>query len=139
VAGHHQIPIDFASYNVVHDLVDAMRTAVKRSRISRDEIVDRMNDLAARYGVCLCSGGKLTLDTLDKWLVIDDSSRMVSVKALTIFCKVVDDVAPLDVIARPLGAMVIGQEDINLLKWARAYRKAQQAKADVRRLEKDLC
>jgi hypothetical protein len=51
---------------------------------------------------------------------------------------VVRDLGALDALARPLGARVIGDEDIRLLEWARAYFKARDLRKTMRDLENHL-
>ena len=135
----HQLPLfDIPTFNIVKDQKDAMRAAVKRCSMSRDEIVDRMNGLARRYGVVLVANGRLTLDTFEKWLNPTEINRQMPMKALPIFCAVINDQSALDVLARPLGARVIGEDEQRLLKWAKAYFQARDARKAMRQLENDL-
>jgi len=114
-----------------------MRAAAKKCDLSRERIVDRMNDLAGRYGVGLVSNGRLTLDTFEKWINPSELNRQMPMKALPIFCAVINDHSALDVLARPLGVMVIGEDDQRLLKWAKAYFCARDARKAMRQLEND--
>ena len=131
---------DQPTLNVTRPLKEAMNAAVKNCGRSREQIVDRMNDLAERYGIRLAAGNgsRLSLDTFEKWLNPADTSRQISVKALPVFCAAVGDSAAMDVIATPIGRRVIDQDEIRLLEWAKAYHKAKDARQTMRRLEAEL-
>lgn len=131
---------DAPTLNVTREIKEAMNAGAKCCGLSRDEIVDLMNDLAAKYGVSLVSGnGKgLTIDTFEKWINPQDLSRQMPIKALPVFCAVVGDASALDVLARPLGYEVIGEDDQLLLKWAKANLNARDARKTMRRIEGDL-
>ena len=100
--------------------------------------MDQMNDMASAYGVSLASNGVLTMDTFEKWINPNEMSRQMPTKTLPVFYAAVRDTSALDVLARPVGAMVIGPEDQNLLEWARAYFKARDARRDMRNIERGL-
>ena len=134
-----QIPLfDQPNLNTIKTQKEAMNSAARRCGLSREQVVDKMNDLASRYGVNLMSNGGLRLDTLEKWINPNDLSRQMPMRALPVFCAVVRDYAALDVLALPVGAKVVGPEDQSLLKWARAYFAARDARITMRRIEGDL-
>jgi hypothetical protein len=136
---YHQIPLfDRPTFNTIKQQKEAMNLAARRSQMSREQIVDGMNELAERYGVALVANGALSLETFEKWINPGDLSRQMPMKALPIFCAIVRDNAALDVMARPVGAAVIGPEDQNLLKWARAYFRARDARNEMRAIESEL-
>ena len=56
--------------NVARSLKIAMNDDVRESGLSREQLVDRMNELAGKYGVCLANGNckRLTMEILEKWL-----------------------------------------------------------------------
>jgi len=58
------------SLNIGKSLKEQLARSAKESRFSREELLDRMNDLASRYGVRLMkgNGNSLTMATLEKWL-----------------------------------------------------------------------
>ena len=126
--------------NISRPLKAAMNEAAKQCGLSRDQIVDRMNDLADRYGVSLANGNarKLTLETFAKWLNPEEKSRQIPVKALPVFCAAVNSAEPMKVLSTPLGFEVIGDEDQNLLRWAKAYQQARKARKIMRRLEPEV-
>jgi ribonuclease HIII len=55
------------TFNVIKTQKEAMNTAARDCGLSRSEIVDKMNDLAERYGIKLVSGNShgLQIDTLE--------------------------------------------------------------------------
>jgi len=126
--------------HISRPLKEAMDAASRHSGMSRAQIVDKMNDLADRHGVSLVSGNsnRLKLDTFEKWLNVNEKNRNIRLKTLPIFCAVVKDITPLNIIAQPLGAKVIGPEDQRLLKWAKAYHNAKESRKIMRQLETDL-
>ena len=74
-----QIPLfDQPTFNTTKIQKEAMNQAAKRCGMSREQIVDKMNDLAGRYGVSLVSNGGLRLDTFEKWINPNDLSRHFS-------------------------------------------------------------
>lgn len=134
-----QIPLfDKPTLNTTKNQKEAMNAAAKRCGLSRDQIVDQMNDLAGRYGVSLVSNGLLKTETFEKWINPNELSRQMPMKALPVFCAVIRNYSALDILARPLGAQVIGPEDQNFLKWARAYFKARDARKVMRRIEGEM-
>ncbi len=127
-----------STFNITPDIKGAMNAAAKECGLSREEIVDKMNSLAERNGVCLVNGKRLTIDTLEKWLNPSESHRLISIKALPIFCAVVKDAGALNVLASPLDCMVISREDQRLLKWAKIKMRQKQDNRVLRRLESEL-
>lgn len=131
---------DTPTLNVTRPLKEALHAAAKNCGLSRDEIVDRMNDLAERYGVSLASGNgkQLTRDIFEKWVNPQDTSRQVPVKALPIFCAIVKDITPFDILVKPLGAEVIGHEECRKLRWADAKLNVRKENKVIREIEKEL-
>lgn len=131
---------DLRTFNVGLDLKEALNHAAKRCNLSRQWIVDGMNELAERFGVTLVKGNGhgLTLETLEKWLNPADRSRQMPARALPIFCAVVNDHSALEVLAKPLGVWVIGEEDQRLLQWAKAYHQARQCRKIMKQYEPEM-
>lgn len=128
-----------SSFNVVAGLKEAMNGAARRSGLSRGEIVDRMNDLARRYGAHLVKGkGGLTLATFEKWLNPKSLDHVPTVQAIPIFCAVVKDNSALGSLAGPLGAKVIDEKDSRLLEWARESHRIKQSRKRMRQIEAEL-
>lgn len=127
------------SLNITSDLKRALAEDADQSGLSREQIVDRMNDLAGRYGICLVKGaGRLNLETLNKWLNQAEPQRLPSVKALPVFCAVVKSQGALQVQAAAVGAKVIGEQEIRLLQWAQEYHKSRAARRRMRKLEEEI-
>lgn len=126
--------------NVARRLKESMALVVDRSGLSRDEILDRMNALAEKYGVRLVGGNslRLTMDTFEKWLNPNDMGRVINVKALPVFCAATESIEPMMEMVGPLGWMIIDDDDARLLQWAKLYRQAQEAKRAMRTLEAGL-
>lgn len=108
-----------ASLNPVPRMKEAMREAIKESGLSRDQVVDRMNELARAEGIP--TGGrtkKLSIDMLEKWLS-ESAEHLIPWKLLPIFCYVVNSISPFKPLLAPLGAKVIDQKEELLLEWAK--------------------
>lgn len=128
-----------SSFNVVAGLKEAMNGAAKRCGLSRGEIVDRMNDLARRYGAHLVKGkGGLTLATFEKWLNPKALDHVPSVQAIPVFCAVVKDNSALVALAGPLGAKVIDEKESRLLEWARQLHLIKESRKRMRQIEAEL-
>lgn len=126
--------------NVLREVKARMATAYKGSGLSRDELLDRMNELADRYGVCLAGGRgqQLSLATLEKWLNQEDKEHFPSIKALPVFCAATGSIEPMRAMIEPLGWMIINDQDSRLLTWARHYHGAKSHREQMRKLEAEL-
>lgn len=134
-----QLLFDHPTYNIIKPLKRAMVEALSACGHSREQVVDQMNDLADQYGVRLIKGnGKLTMDTFEKWLNINDMERVINVKGLVVFCAVTGGIEPLQVMVRPLGFAIVGAKDAKLLTWAKEYHKGKKAREAMKRLEAEL-
>jgi len=131
---------DRPTLNVLRDVKERMATAARDCGMSRALLVDAMNDLAVRYGVCLVGGrgGGLTLETLEKWLNPQDREHCPSLKALPVFCAAVQSVEPMRAMVQPLGWQVIDDNDARLLQWARLYHSAKDTSRRMKKLEAEL-
>lgn len=137
----HQLDLfNVVTLNVGKHLTVAMAAAEKECGLAREQIVDRMNDVAAQYGVRLSKGAgrNLTVDTLEKWLNPNDLTRTINVKALVIYCHVVGAISPMAELVRPLGGMVINRKDTKLLQWAKQYQRAKEARLAMKKIEAEL-
>ncbi len=106
--------------NICKHLKIAMCEDVRASGLSRESVIDRMNDLAERYGVHLSRGNcrRLKLDTFEKWLNPEEPARQIPLKALPVFCAATGGTAAMNVLAQSVGLQVIGHHEQKLLKWA---------------------
>ena len=126
--------------NVNRDLKEQMAVSVKESRWSRDEVLDRMNDLAARHGVRLMkgSGSSLTMTTFEKWLNVEAMEHIPPINSLVVFCEAVADNRAMRAVVAPLGVEMIEENDVTLLLWAKEYHRARAARQKMKKLEADL-
>jgi hypothetical protein len=128
------------SLNINRSLKEQMAHSAKESKWSREEILDRMNDLANRYGVRLMKGnGKaLTMTTFEKWLNVGAMEHIPPVNSLVIFCAAIGDNSTMCVLMEPLGEAVIDDQDTKLLLWAKEYHLAKSARQNMKKLEAEL-
>lgn len=126
--------------NVLRDLKTAMAKAAKETGLSRDELCDRINQIADRYGVRLVkgTGQNMTLDTLEKWLNPEDKERVIPVKALTVFCAAVESIEPFQVMVAPLGGRVIDEKQAKLLQLAELDQEVKQRQAAIKKLKAEI-
>lgn len=126
--------------NVIRPIKQAMNSDVRNCGLSRDQIVDRMNDLAARYGVCLVNGNykQLTIETFEKWLNPNELNRCIPLKALPVFCAAVERSTVINVLARPLDLRVVDSRERKLLSWAEAKIAIKEKNKIVRKLESEF-
>ncbi|MBA3007161.1 MAG: hypothetical protein FP810_11400 [Desulfocapsa sp.] len=117
-----------------------MALSARNSKYSREELLDRMNDLASRYGVRLVrgNGNGLTMATLEKWLNPEAMEHTPGINSLMVFCAALDDLEPMREVLAPLGGMLIDEDDVKLLLWAKEYHRAKDARIRMRKLEMEL-
>lgn len=128
------------SLNVGKKLKEQMAASAKASKFSREELLGRMNDLASRYGVRLVkgNGNGLTMATLEKWLNPEAMEHVPGINSLMIFCAALEDLEPMREVLAPLGGMLIEEDDVKLLLWAKEYHRAKDARNRMRKLEMEL-
>lgn len=128
------------SLNVGKEFKECLATVVSASGLSRPEFLDRMNDVASRYGVRLMkgNGNGLTMATFEKWLNVEQLQYMPPLVALPVICEVSGSAEPLDIIARAIGFEVIDDTRKKRLMWADAYLEARDARKKMKQLEDDL-
>ncbi len=128
------------SLNVGKKLKEQMALSARNSKYSREELLDRMNDLASRYGVRLVrgNGNGLTMATLEKWLNPEAMEHSPGINSLMVFCAALDDLEPMREVLAPMGGMLIDEDEVKLLLWAKEYQRAKEARNRMRRLELEL-
>lgn len=104
------------SFNVTYEVKRQIRSVLSNTSLSRDQVVDRMNGIATAEGM----RAGISKAVIDSWCKDSDPSRLPSLPWLVIFCRVMDTVAPIASMLRPLGSGVINGEDMRYLAWARA-------------------
>jgi len=123
------------SLNITYELKRCMRIAASASGLSRDQIVDQMNAIAAREGMRT----SVSKAAVDNWLKDSDPGRLPSPPWLTIFCSVTGDRGSIEVMLHPLGCGVVDETGQRLLAWAEAEverkRAAKRARLALEGLE----
>lgn len=125
-------------HTVVRDTKEALNTEVKASGKSRDQVLDKVNELARRHRILLNGKGDLSKDLFEKYLNCEDDSRVPGIKALMLMCAALETVAPLEAMAAAMGGRVIGPEEVKMLEWARTYHTTKALRRKMRRLEEEL-
>lgn len=120
----------------------AMRRALNAAipALSREQLVDRMNDLAKLAGTKITSGKSrsLSLATLEKWLSVKDLEHFPTLPALEIFMIAVNSREPLDVLASIHGYRLISPEEAKILEYGKTKLALKRAGDKMRRLEKEI-
>ncbi|MDD2462535.1 MAG: hypothetical protein PHI97_00905 [Desulfobulbus sp.] len=125
-------------HTIVRDVKESLNAEVKASGRSRDQVLDRLNELAKRHGISLNGRGDVSKDLLEKWLNAEDDSRAPGIKGLALLCAALETTAPIEALVVPLGGRVIGRDDVKLLEWAKAYQKSKELRKRMRKLEEEL-
>jgi hypothetical protein len=118
----------------------AMSEAIKRSSMSREEIVDEMNRIALAAGIT-CNGRcqKVSGAVLDKWVAPGAAAHQIPLRLLPVFCSAVRSNLPLEAYSRCFaGAKVVSEEDYRILEWARLEIASRQSKKRARRLAQEV-
>ncbi|MBF0311726.1 MAG: hypothetical protein HQL56_19620, partial [Magnetococcales bacterium] len=102
------------SLNSVRDFKEALNRATRESGLSRAQILDKLNAVAGRYGINLAAGnaGKLSLETLEKWLNPEAEAHVPPLKALPVLMRVIGSPAVLEALVGCLGWRVIEGQDV---------------------------
>lgn len=116
------------------------RAAADHPRLSREEILDLMNALAANAGVSITGGNakSLSMATFEKWLSPSDREHVPSVLAVNVFCLATGDHRPLHVQLGLHGFGVLTDEDRRLRDYARAIIEEKTARKRKKALEAKL-
>ena len=117
-----------SSLNSTYEIKRQIRLAINNCGMSRDEIIDRMNKIAATEGM----RRTVSKAALDNWVKDSDPFRMPTVPWLTIFCHVVGSTGPFDAAVNPLGNQVINYDDVKKLEWAQAEISKRRATKKAR-------
>lgn len=125
----------------VSALKGAMFRSAKASALSRDQIVDEMNELAAAAGKRLTQGRAkgIARDTLDKWLASEDAEHVPGIYAVHVFCLALDDPTPLRFwLDSGFGEKTAGPETLKLAEYARGVLEHKLRTKRQRHLEDEL-
>jgi hypothetical protein len=118
----------------------AMRDSARHSELSREQILDRMNDIATAAGIRLNAGNAsaLGLATLDKWLNPADREHVPGILAINVFCAAVGDHSALAVQLLAHGLEILTPEDLFARDYGRACLREKEARKLKRQLESRL-
>lgn len=125
--------------NPIPRLKSAMQQALKDSPLSRNEVIDAINKIAAIEG--LTTGGRaqrVTLAQLDKWVAPGTRQHLIPLKYLPLFCHVTGSLLPLQALVQPLGATVMGETEAKRLAWAEVEIERRQLAKKAKRLSEEV-
>jgi hypothetical protein len=124
-------------FDVSHALKLAMKAAIRESKFSREQIVDRINSLAEIAGV-RATGGRsraVTIAVLEKWLAPDSVEYQIPIRFLPLLCRAVESNLPLIIFSTAFsGVKIISDEDSKILDWAQAALELTRAKRRAKKL-----
>lgn len=126
------------SLNPVSRLKASMRQAISESRYSREQIVDRMNSIAASEGLKTGRSNKVSLAALDAWVAESKEGNVISVGLLPAFCLAADTLLPLKVLASCLQADVIDHKEVKVLSLAKMEIESKKLARQKRRLQREI-
>ena len=117
------------------DPVPAVKIAIKevidRSHLSRAQIVDAVNRLAALGGI----KRRLKENVLNKWTAESDTEHPIHLELLKLFCLAMNDYWPLTVYAGGFpGAHIINEDEWQVLLWAKKEIKLREDRKEVKRM-----
>lgn len=115
----------------------AMREVARTCGLSREQICDRMNELAGQAGIRLGGGNakSLAVATLEKWLNPLDREHIPSARAIGVFCRAVGSFEPLQALAAPHGLRLIDEEQARKLRMAEIEEEMEALKRERQRLK----
>ena len=138
--------MEFRPHLLTPDLADleravsrAMWQAAKDSPLSRGQIVDRMNEMAAGHGRKLTGGSAKLLSeaVFEKWLNDTDPSRP-SFYALGVFSRIVKSNGPIDAQAAPHGYRVITDFEAKILRMKQIEIQRAKLAKEERELKREM-
>lgn len=121
-----------------HAVKVALVRAVAASGMSREQVLDEVNELAELQRITITGGRakRLEMSIWEKWLNPKERGHHPSSRALYVLCQALDDLSPLDALAECLGAKVIGPEEKKLLEMAQIDIKIAELQKRRRELRK---
>ena len=127
---------------LLHSIKAAMQQAAAAAgdgRLSREQIADRMQEVAKRAGVRLTARGDGNfLTTLEKWLNPKDSEHVPTLVGFSIFCLVTGSTEPLAALAQVAGVGLMGEQDRRLRDYGLACYEERELRRRKRKLEEKL-
>jgi hypothetical protein len=101
----------------------ALAEAMKACSLSRAQIADRVNELLQREGL----KGDVTEAKLNKWAAPSDLTHVPALRLIPFLLLVVGTPAPLNTLLAPLGAVVAGPRERELMRLGQAQVDAKKA------------
>jgi hypothetical protein len=125
---------------LIKRLKAAMNQCVKESKLSRAQIMDRMNAIAQVAGVRLTTGNSKSLGTatFNKWLNPSDTDHVPGVLAVNVFCAALDDIKPIEIQLAMHGCETMTELDRKERDYGRACLAIRTASREKRKLEASL-
>jgi|Deesub1362A_J573_1020465.scaffolds.fasta_scaffold03661_5 hypothetical protein len=108
--------------DVTMSMKRALSAAMRNSGLSREQIVDRMNELLAGEGLAI----RVTINALEKWAA-PSARHMISVPLLPFFCRATGSLEPLRVLAGALGVALAGPRELRLMELGEATLQSREA------------
>ncbi|MCL4503853.1 MAG: hypothetical protein M1438_18675 [Deltaproteobacteria bacterium] len=113
----------------------AIKEAIRRAKLSREQIVDAMNHLAVVAGI----QRRISKDVLDKWTAPTAEERIIHLELLQLFCLATGDYLPLEVYVKAFpGVRLVSEERYRVLEWAEAEITARQAKKTAQKRAREV-
>jgi hypothetical protein len=114
-----------------------MARCVSESGLSRDQVLDRINEIAATAGIRIGGGNSTSLGraTLDKWLNPAEHKHLPGLIALNIFCLALKDPGPLVVQMETHGWSVMSEQDRKYRDYGKACMDEKEARRRKRMME----
>jgi hypothetical protein len=126
------------SLNIISRLKAAMRESIRQSRLSRDQIAEQMTDALLIEGLrCPGNARAISKAILDKW-VSESARHVIPLSLLPVFCAIVGDWLPIQIVVKPLGLTIVSDRERRLLEWADAEIKRREASKKAKRLAEDI-
>ena len=120
--------------NPTFEIKRILRLVLSASNLSRDQVVDRMNDLSSREGI----KGSISKATLDSWTKDSDPARLPSITQLILFCSIMETTEPMRPIIATLGGELLGPEDLKVFKYGKAEIEKKKAMKRARRALEEI-
>jgi len=126
--------------HAVRDVKLYICRVVQDSGLSREQAMDKVNELAKAYGVRLIkgNGNGVSMETWEKWLNPADETRVPPLKALPLICAALETLEPLRPLVELAGGRLVDEQDARLLDWAKAYHRAKNARQEMKKLEEGI-
>lgn len=114
----------------------SMASIVAAGPLSREQVCDRMESIAAKNGVRICPNAKrLSVALFEKWLNPAEREHIPSIKAVQVFCIAMETFAPWAVILEGLGLGILTPEISHVYKIGQAQLDLESARKRLRNLK----